>query len=87
MSLGKEKKQKKAAKEKVSGSLTISGLFMESCMAAFAEKITRHQQEESSSRGGRSLASTILKAAAGMYQGRAPAAGSVSRANAFALSH
>lgn len=86
MSLGKEKKRKKAAKEKIRGCLTINGLLMGSYMAAFAENITRHPQEESSSGGGRCLAATILKAVAGMYRGRAPAAGSVSRANAFALS-
>lgn len=61
---------------------------MERCIAAFAEKITWHQQfpRRAEVGGERSLASIILKAAAEMYDARrTPAAGSVSSAGGFTL--
>lgn len=87
MSLGMEKKKKKD-KEKLSWNLTINALFMESCIAAFAEKITWHQQfpRKAELEKERSLASIILKAAAEMYGARkTPAAGFVSGAKGFTL--
>lgn len=61
---------------------------MERCIAAFAEKITWHQQfpRRAEVGGERSLASIILKAAAETYDARrTPAAGSVSSAGGFTL--
>lgn len=78
-----EGEETKRVKEKLSQNLTINALFMERCIAVFAEKITWHQQfpRRAEVKGEMSLASIILNAAAGMYQARrTPAAGSVSSA-------
>lgn len=59
---------------------------MERCIAAFAEKITSHQQfqRKAEVERKRSVASIVLKAAAEIYQARGtPAAGSVSNAKGF----